>query len=59
MSAVKNLPVMQEMRVRSLSGEDPLEEEMASAPVFLFGKSADRGASGLQSMGSSYRAEPD
>ena len=26
---VKNLPVMQETQVRSLSCEDPLEEEMA------------------------------
>ena len=25
----KNPPIMQEMRVRSLDGEDPLEEEMA------------------------------
>ena len=25
----KNPPVMQEMQVRSLDGEDPLEEEMA------------------------------
>ena len=28
-SEVKNLPVMQEMRVQSLCWEDPLEEEMA------------------------------
>ena len=27
-SAVKNLPAMQEKRVRSLGQEDPLEEEM-------------------------------
>ena len=27
---IKNLPVMQEMRVRSLDQEDPLEEEMAT-----------------------------
>jgi len=27
--AAKNLPAMQEMRVRSLGQEDPLEEEMA------------------------------
>ena len=27
---VKNLPVMQEMQVRSLGGEDPLEKEMAT-----------------------------
>ena len=28
-SEVKNLPMMQEMRVQSLCWEDPLEEEMA------------------------------
>jgi len=28
-SAVKNLPTMQDMRVRSLGWEDPLEEEVA------------------------------
>ena len=27
---VKNLPAMQEIRVRSLGGEDPLEKEMAT-----------------------------
>ena len=27
---VKNLPAMQEIQVRSLGGEDPLEEEMAT-----------------------------
>ena len=34
---VKNLPAMQETQVWSLSGEDPLEKEMAT-PVFLPGK---------------------
>ena len=29
-SAVKNPPAMQETRVRSLGGEDPLEKEMAT-----------------------------
>ena len=36
--AVKNLPVMQEtleMQVRSLGGEDPLEEEMATHSSLL------------------------
>ena len=28
---VKNLPAMQEMRVRPLGQEDPLEKEMAAA----------------------------
>ena len=50
---VKNLPAMQEMQVRSLSQEDPLEEGMATHSSILawripwmeeFG--------GLQSMGS-------
>ena len=35
---VKNLPVMQETWVRSLGWEDPLEEEMATTPVFLPGE---------------------
>ena len=30
---------MQEMQVQSLDLEDPLEEEMATTPVFLLGKS--------------------
>ena len=38
-SAVKNLPVMQEMQVQSLGQEDPLEEGMATIPVFLPGES--------------------
>ena len=35
------LPVQetQEVRVQSLGGEDPLEEDMATHPVFLAGKS--------------------
>ena len=37
---VKNMPVMQETRVRFLSQEDPLEKGMAvSTPVFLSGES--------------------
>ena len=32
---VKNLPAMQETRVRSLGGEDPLEKEMASHSSIL------------------------
>ena len=35
---VKNPPVMQETRVRSLGREDYLEKEMATTPVFLPGK---------------------
>ena len=34
-SAVKNLPAGQETQVQSLAQEDPLEKEMATAPVSL------------------------
>ena len=37
--SVKNLPAVQETRVRSLGWEDPLEKEMATTTVFLPGKS--------------------
>ena len=40
---VKNLPAMQETRVRSLGQEDPLEEEMATQ-YFCRGNPMDRGA---------------
>ena len=33
--SVKYLPAMQETRIRSLGGEDPMEKGMASHPVFL------------------------
>ena len=36
---VKNLPVMQETQVQSLSWEDRLEKGMQPAPIFLPGKS--------------------
>ena len=36
---VKNLPVMQETRVRSLGQEDPLEKEMATYSSILAVKS--------------------
>ena len=52
---VKKQPAMQEMaemRVPSLGQEDPLEKEIATAPVFLPGKSlGQRTLAGLQSMG--------
>ena len=35
---VMNLSAMQEMWVQSLGWEDPLEEEMATTPVFLLGE---------------------
>ena len=53
-SAVKNLPAMretQETQVRTLGGEDPLEEEMAthsSIPAWKFPWTEEPG--GLQSM---------
>ena len=50
---VKNLPVVQETRIRSLGWEDPLEESMATPPVFLPGESPwTEEPGGLQSMGS-------
>ena len=51
-SAVKNLPVMQEMWVRSLGWEDPLEEGMethSSIPAWSIPWSEDPGR--LWSMG--------
>ena len=50
---VKNLPAIQETQVLSLGQEDPLEEEMATPPVFLpeeFPWTEEPG--GLQSIGS-------
>ena len=48
---VKNLPAMAEIWVRSLGGEDPLEESMAT-PVFLPGESPrTEEPGGLQSVG--------
>ena len=50
---VKNLPVMQETRVRSLSWEDPLEKEMATHSNILAWRipwAEEPG--GLQSVGS-------
>ena len=39
---VKNLPVMQEMWVRSLDWKDLLEQEMATQSILLPGNSIDR-----------------
>ena len=36
---LKNLPAMQETQVRSLGRGDPLEEGLATTPVFLPGES--------------------
>ena len=35
---VKNLPAMRETWIQSLGQKDPLEKEMAPAPVFLPGE---------------------
>ena len=49
---VKNLPVMQETRVRSLGLEDLLAKDMAMTPVFLPGKShAQRSLVGYRPQG--------
>ena len=50
---VKNLPAVQETRVRSLGWEDPLEKEMATPSSILAWKiSWTEEPGGLQSMGS-------
>ena len=50
---VKNLPKMHETQVRSLFWNDPLEKEMAThSSILAWRIPMDRGAGGLQSMGS-------
>ena len=50
---VKSLPAVQETRVRSLGGEDPLEEGMATHSCILAWKIPwMEEPGGLQSMGS-------
>ena len=50
---VNNLPVMKETWVRSLGGEDPLEEEMTISSSILACKMPwTEESGGLQSMGS-------
>ena len=52
-SAVKNLPTMQEMQVRFLSQEDPLEEVMAiHSGILAWRIPGTEEHGGLQSMGS-------
>ena len=52
-AVVKNLPAMQETQVRSLGRGDPLEEGLATTPVFLLGEIPWTEEPGrLQSMGS-------
>ena len=51
--SVKNLPAVQEIQVRSLGWEDPLEKEMATHSSVLAWKiSWTEEPGGLQSMGS-------
>ena len=49
---VKNLPAMQENWVQSLLWEDPLEKGMTTHSSILAWRIMDKGAYGLQSMGS-------
>ena len=52
-SVVKTLPAMQEMQVRSLGGEDALEEETATHSSILAWRSPwTEEPGGFQSMGS-------
>ena len=52
-SAVKNLPAIQETWVRSLGGEDPLEEDMAThASILAWRISGTEEPGGLESIGS-------
>ena len=52
-SGVKNLPAMQEVRVRSLGQKDPLEEEMATHSSILAWRIPwTEEPDGLQSVGS-------
>ena len=50
---MKNPPAMQEMQVRSLGGEDPLEEGMAThSSILAWRIPGTEEPGGLQSMGS-------
>ena len=49
---IKNLPAMQETRVRSLGWEDPLEKEMAAYSSTAWRIPWTEEPGGLQSMGS-------
>ena len=56
---VKNLPAMQEIWVRSLGWEDPLEKEMAThSSIFAWRIPGTEESGGLQPMGS-QRVRPD
>ena len=49
---IKNLPAMQETRLRSLGWEDPLEKEMAASSSTAWRIPWTEEPGGLQSMGS-------
>ena len=50
---IKNTPAMQEMQVRSLGGEDPLEKEMAThSRILSWEIPGTEESGGLQSTGS-------
>ena len=52
-SVVKNLPVMQEMGIPSMSQEDPLEKEMRiHSSILAWAMPGTEEPGGLQSMGS-------
>ena len=56
---VKNLPAKQEMQVRSLGREDPLEKELAThSSILAWGIPWTAEASGLQSMELQSWAQP-
>ena len=55
-SAVKNLPAVQDMRVRSLGQEEPLEKRMAiHSSILIWEIPRTEEPGGLQSMGSQKR----
>ena len=55
-SAVKNLPAVQDMRVRSLGQEEPLEKGMAiHSSILIWEIPRTEEPGGLQSMGSEKR----
>ena len=55
---MKKLPAMQETRVRSMAGEDPLEKEMAPHSSLLAWRISYREeAGGLQSMESQSQTQ--
>ena len=54
-SVARNLPAVQEARVQSLGGEDPLETRMGTCSRILTGESHTEACGGLQSMGSQSR----